>query len=304
MNKSIEQHQQHFETIFHHTIEDLKIPCEQIKKAMMYALFPGGKRVRPMLVYLTGTLLDIPTAVLDVIAEAIELIHGYSLIHDDLPAMDDDDFRRGKPSCHKAFNEATAILVGDGMQALAFELLLTKLSLLITPERVIRITTELTKAIGVQGMISGQSLDLSQLTNEHIQEEDIRHIHQLKTGRLITACINMVLSATEASASIAQALTEFGDVFGLTFQMIDDYLDRFDTSNSLGKGRSSDTANGKMTYVDVQTQSLLHLKIQNQLKSINQLLMPLGPNAHELYQYVVKQSCATTNFLTEETVLI
>ena len=122
------------------------IPAPAIRDAMLYALFPGGKRVRPLLVYLSGELLGVPLATLDVIAVAIELIHAYSLVHDDLPAMDDDDMRRGKPSCHRAFDEATAILVGDGLQALAIDLLLKQLPQTLPLPNVLDVTHELVKA--------------------------------------------------------------------------------------------------------------------------------------------------------------
>lgn len=197
------------------------------------------------MVYLTGNILDLDLKILDVIAAAIELTHCYSLIHDDLPAMDNDDLRRGKPSCHKAFDEATAILVGDGMQALAIEVLLTHLSPLLPPQQVIAITLELVKASGISGMVSGQSLDLSELAKSSTGEEQLREIHYLKTGRLILACIEMVLNAHSAPEAYKAALRTYASHLGLVFQMQDDYLDRYAPAEFLGKGRSSDLANEK-----------------------------------------------------------
>ncbi len=250
------------EHVLEQIINDSSVPAQQIHSAMSYSLFPGGKRIRPILVYLTGHLIDLDPQVLDVIAAAVELTHCYSLIHDDLPAMDDDDLRRGKPSCHKAFDEATAILVGDGMQALAIEVLLTHLSSLVHPAQVIAITQELVKASGISGMVSGQSLDLSELAKSSISEEQLREIHHLKTGRLISACIEMVLAAKETVPEPAKAaLRTYASHIGLVFQMQDDYLDHYAPTELLGKGRSSDLANQKTTFATLYSQDKLEAEI-------------------------------------------
>ncbi len=242
-------------------INDASVPATTIRSAINYSLFTGGKRIRPVLVYLTGNLLDLDLKVLDVIAAAIELTHCYSLIHDDLPAMDNDDLRRGKPSCHKAFDEATAILAGDGMQALAIEVLLTHLSPLIHPQQVIAITLELVKASGISGMVSGQSLDLSELAKSSTGEEQLREIHYLKTGRLILACIEMVLNAHPAPEAYQLALRTYASHLGLVFQMQDDYLDRYAPTELLGKGRSSDLANQKTTFATLYSKDKLEEEI-------------------------------------------
>jgi farnesyl diphosphate synthase len=245
--------------ILRHLIETSIIPAPRIQEAMLYALFPGGKRIRPLLVYLSGELLNIQIEHLDIIAVALELTHCYSLIHDDLPAMDNDDFRRGKPSCHRAFDEATAILVGDGMQALAIELLISHLSPSLAPSQILKSTHELVKACGPSGMVSGQSLDLSELENPNISEAELKKVHHLKTGKLIAACINMVLAISHATEKQTQALQQFGHHLGLAFQMQDDYLDQYDI-NHLGKGRASDSANHKTTFATLHTQEdLAHL---------------------------------------------
>ena len=158
--QSTANYKERHERVLHDLIEQADIPAERIREAMIYTLFPGGKRMRPMLVYLCGELLEIDLKTLDIIAAAIELIHCYSLVHDDLPAMDDDDTRRNKPSCHRAFDEATAILVGDGMQALAIDILLQYLPQSLPAAQIIAITHELIKACGPSGMVSGQSLIL------------------------------------------------------------------------------------------------------------------------------------------------
>ncbi|HRD69267.1 MAG TPA: polyprenyl synthetase family protein [Legionella sp.] len=239
-------------------------PAPQIHKAMYYSLFPGGKRIRPVLVYLAGELLDIDLNVLDIIAASIELTHCYSLIHDDLPAMDNDDLRRGKPSCHKAFDEATAILTGDGMQGLAIEVLLTKLPFLLDTPQVVSITRLLVKASGVSGMVSGQSLDLSELAKSSVSEAQLRQIHLLKTGRLIISCFEMVLAAKiQIPDEFRNALITYAEHIGLVFQMQDDYLDFYGADDILGKGRSSDMANQKTTFATLLTKSQLEAEIKN-----------------------------------------
>ncbi|MFI4919212.1 MAG: polyprenyl synthetase family protein [Legionellales bacterium] len=258
INSYLQRHEQFLAQI----INDGHIPAQQIHQATHYALFPGGKRIRPILVYLIGELIDIPLNVLDVIAAAIELTHCYSLIHDDLPAMDNDDLRRGKPSCHKAYDEATAILVGDGMQALAIEVLMTQLPPLLHCTQVVAITLELVKASGISGMVSGQSLDLSELAQSSITEDALTTIHHLKTGRLISACIEMVLAAQKVLTEPKQAaLRTYAQHIGLVFQLQDDYLDHYAPANLLGKGRSSDAANKKTTFATFFSKDALEEQI-------------------------------------------
>ena len=243
------------ETVLKDILQATEIPALRIGEAMHYVLFPAGKRLRPLLVYLCGELLDVPRGCLDIIAAAIELTHCYSLVHDDLPAMDNDDFRRGRPSCHRAFDEATAILVGDGMQALAVEILLTRLQGFVTAEQILAITCELVRASGPSGMVSGQSLDLSELGKAHISESELSMIHSLKTGKLILACITMVLAACQPAGEAKQALQSYAKHLGLVFQMQDDYLDRYGSVDLLGKGRSSDSANTKSTFANLYSQT-------------------------------------------------
>ncbi|KTD46407.1 geranyltranstransferase [Legionella quateirensis] len=258
----IDTYIQRHENCLRQILNTTHIPADRIYSALNYSLFPGGKRIRPIMVYLAGELLDIDIQILDIIAAAIELTHCYSLIHDDLPAMDDDDLRRGKPSCHKAYDEATAILVGDGMQALAIEVLLTHLPGLLNPSQIVSITRTLVKASGVSGMVSGQCLDLTKLASSSVSEEELRKIHLLKTGQLITACFEMVLAAQNTTHEHTEAaLRDYAKHIGLVFQMQDDYLDRYAPANLLGKGRSSDTANQKTTFATLYTQNQLEEKI-------------------------------------------
>jgi farnesyl diphosphate synthase len=263
-----------------------EIKASRIREAIEYALFPGGKRLRPMLVYLCGEITLVAPDALDAIAAAIELTHCYSLIHDDLPAMDNDDFRRGKPSLHRKFDEATAILVGDGMQALAIDILLEYLPRSLDPINVIQVTQELVKASGPAGMVSGQSLDLTELANPNITMRELNKIHVLKTGKLISACIQMVLYANTPSIDTSTALTEFAQHLGLFYQMQDDYLDQYADVSFLGKGRSSDAANKKTTFATLFTKEQLQHSIHEQFLLAEAALYPLGTLAHALIAFL------------------
>lgn len=273
---TLTHYKERHETHLKHLIETAEIPATRIKEAMNYTLFPGGKRLRPLLVYLCGTLLNIPIDVLDHLAAAVELIHCYSLVHDDLPAMDNDDLRRGKPSCHRAFDEATAILVGDGMQAFAVELLINTLPALLPAPRVIAIVHVLVNACGPTGMVSGQSLDLSELNNPQLNEPLLRHIHTLKTGRLMQACINMPLAATTPTAWERDALRAFSTHLGLVFQMQDDYLDAYHAPETLGKNRASDAANQKITFAQLYSKDELKSLILHHFLQSEQALLPFN----------------------------
>ncbi len=282
INHQISNYLSHHEILLRKLVANANIPAERIKSAILYSLFPGGKRLRPILVYLTGEILGAKQTCLDYIAAAIELTHCYSLIHDDLPAMDNDDFRRGKASCHKAFDEATAILAGDGMQALAIEILLRHLPAILSPEQIIAVVSELVKASGTAGMVSGQSLDLSELAKPAIDESQLRTIHTLKTGKLISACIGMVTAATNPAASSARALGAYATYLGLVFQMQDDYLDHYAKSDILGKGRASDLANKKITFASLYSQDKLLGLINQHFMDAKEALRPLGQKASDL----------------------
>ncbi|ARM34604.1 polyprenyl synthetase family protein [Legionella longbeachae] len=275
ISKYINRHESYLKQV----IADSSVPAVIIRSAIDYSLFPGGKRIRPILVYLTGSLLDVDLNILDAIAAAVELTHCYSLIHDDLPAMDNDDLRRGRPSCHKAFDEATAILAGDGMQALAIDVLLTYLPHLVQPDRVISITRELVQATGISGMVSGQSLDLSELAKSSIDDERLKEIHHLKTGRLILACIEMVLRIQSTPEAYQSALRTYANHIGLVFQMQDDYLDYHAPAEFLGKGRSSDLANKKTTFATLYTKDKLEMEISRHYEIALDALQIFGQKA-------------------------
>lgn len=267
-------------------IDKADIPSETLKKAIRYSLFPGGKRIRPLLVYLTGELLNIPIHICDWLAAAIELTHAYSLIHDDLPAMDNDDYRRGKPSCHRAFDEASAILAGDALQALAIEILASDLATHLSADKTLAVIKTLVQASGASGMVSGQALDLTELSQSHLSLEALSQIHELKTGRMLSACILMPLAASNTEASSRQALTTFAQHLGLVFQIHDDYLDRFG-HESLGKGRSSDAANDKFTFADKYNKSTLWALIQSHYEQAMGALSCFGKQAEPMHQLLM-----------------
>ena len=219
--------------------------------AIRYSAMNGGKRIRPALVYATGEALGINPSEIDCIAGAIELMHSYSLIHDDLPAMDDDDLRRGKPTCHRAYDEATAILAGDAMQALAFSLL-TNLSI-NGPDAATRskLTNQLAHAVGSLGMAGGQAMDLAAV-DKHISIEALEYIHRQKTGCLIRACIDMTQTCCTALTQQQRAsLLQFGEHLGIAFQIRDDILDVISDTDTLGKPQGSDSDQNKPTYVSI-----------------------------------------------------
>lgn len=274
-----------FERQLHRTISTHTIPDPRIRDVILYALFPGGKRLRPRLMYLAGQLLHVEQPVLDIMAMAMELMHGYSLIHDDLPAMDNDDYRRGKPSCHRAFGEAVAILAGDGMQALAIEVLLTHLPPLLPATKVIAVTRALVEACGPSGMVSGQGLDLSVLTDQIVSDDDLRKIHHLKTGVMILACVKMALAAADPTPVETHAIQTFATHLGLVFQMQDDYLDLYGT-NHHGKQRASDIENQKTTFTSLYSKEDLLSVIQQEYQHTEAALSMLDQESSELLQLI------------------
>lgn len=255
----------HFQRAKTHQIEvaldkllpDSLIEPTRLHEAMRYSTLNGGKRIRAMLVYATGHLLELPSNVLDDISCSIELIHAYSLIHDDLPSMDDDDLRRGKPSCHKAFDEATAVLTGDALLTLAFNVL-TKMD--CDAEKKIRCIQLLSQASGSRGMVGGQAIDLSN-EGQSVSIAEIENMHLHKTGALICSCITLVASLKFEQDEIEyQQLKHYAECVGLAFQVQDDILDETSSTEALGKTQGKDKQASKSTYP-----SLLGLKASKQL---------------------------------------
>ncbi len=217
-------------------------------EAIRYSLFNGGKRIRPLLAYAAAKAVGEINPSTDRVAAALEMIHAYSLIHDDLPAMDNDDLRRGKPSCHIAFDEATAILAGDGLQALAFEQLLEAQQL--PPQTTLRLLAMLTKAAGIDGMVYGQAIDMAAV-NQTLTLPQLEHMHRHKTGAMITASVMMGGMTVGASERQLGALKDYGEAIGLAFQVQDDILDAITNTAVLGKQQGSDQARNKPTYLSL-----------------------------------------------------
>ncbi|WP_372760072.1 (2E,6E)-farnesyl diphosphate synthase [Pseudoalteromonas sp.] len=218
-----------------------------IKAATHYSVMNGGKRLRPFLVYATGHMLGADKQDLDVLAAAIECIHSYSLVHDDLPAMDDDELRRGRPTCHIVYGEAQAILAGDALQTLAFELI-AKHNFTCSAHTQVKMIAELAHAAGLQGMVSGQGLDIA-ATDKVITVRELERIHKLKTGALINCAITLgSLAANNTDKQLLANLTTFGYAIGLAFQVHDDILDIEGDTCTLGKPQGSDIAANKATY--------------------------------------------------------
>lgn len=220
----------------------------RLHEAMRYVVLNGGKRIRPLLVYLTGQILNVNPTSLDGPACAVELIHAYSLVHDDLPAMDNDDLRRGKPTCHKAFDEATAILVGDALQTLAFYVLSHDPALPTTAQARLAMINTLALASGSRGMVGGQAIDMESVSQSlTVAELENMHIH--KTGALIRASVKLgALTYPAIDNDWLAKLDHYAKCIGLAFQIQDDILDIEANTEILGKSQGADIANNKVTY--------------------------------------------------------
>ncbi len=218
---------------------------QRLHEAMRYAVLGGGKRVRPLLVYAAGEVSGAAPAALDAAALAVEYVHVYSLIHDDLPCMDDDVLRRGRPTVHVAFDEATAMLAGDGLQAEAFKVLADA----DLPDRArAALMGELAHAASTAGMCGGQALDLAAV-GRALTLDELERMHRMKTGALLLACVRMGAQAGGNGAAAAAALDGYGRAIGLAFQVIDDVLDVEASSHTLGKTAGKDAQQGMPTYV-------------------------------------------------------
>lgn len=218
---------------------------EGLEEAMLYSLLAGGKRIRPVLALATAAALGEEPASVMPLAAALEMVHSYSLIHDDLPAMDDDDLRRGKPSCHVAFGEDVAILAGDALYAEAFRLILAEQQ--GDPQRILLAAAELAAATGVNGMVGGQYLDVEGAAADG--PEGLREIHVRKTGRLINASVECVCLLYGLEGESLLAYRTFAGELGVLFQIVDDILDVTGSDEALGKPSGSDERQGKRTYV-------------------------------------------------------
>ncbi|MCM2680544.1 (2E,6E)-farnesyl diphosphate synthase [Echinimonas agarilytica] len=264
-------------------INTLADDTPQLKAAMRHGLLLGGKRVRPFMVYAVGDMLDVPQHQLDAAACAIECIHAYSLIHDDLPAMDDDDLRRGKPTCHVAFDEATAILAGDALQTLAFDLLSTPIEGL-NAEQQLRMVKSLSQASGYIGMCGGQAMDLD-ATDKSITLEQLEAIHRAKTGALLQCSVDLAALAANIEPKQHLQLIKFARDIGLAFQVQDDILDVTSDTETLGKPQGSDIEANKSTYPSLLGLDGARQKADTLLQSSLQALRALPYNSDLLANF-------------------
>ncbi len=267
------RYQQRFERIYPNYLPTNQAHVGDVYDALHYSFSANGKRLRPALVYALAESLGIELDSVDAVAVAVECIHTYSLIHDDLPDMDDDDLRRGRPACHKQFNNATAILAGDALNTLAFEVLASDTRL--SADKRLRQIKQLAHGAGIDGMVGGQDTDLScEKAQTHIDLDTLSHLHQRKTAKLIEACLLMAYFASDdVDAHKTVLLSDAALSLGLFYQIQDDILDVTKSSEELGKPAASDIGNDKSTYVSLlglekaqQTADETVARIQRELK--------------------------------------
>lgn len=263
-------------------------PAQHLQEAMSYSLFNGGKRVRPMLTYATAALFDEANELTDACAAAIEAIHAYSLIHDDLPAMDNDDLRRGKPTCHIRFDEATAILAGDALQTFAFELLSSPH--LNRADLQLQLIQELVVASGRHGMVTGQMIDLANV-GKNIDLAALEQMHQHKTGALIRASVRMgAISVGLTQPTTLTSLDAYANAIGLAFQVQDDIIDITSDTDTLGKTQFSDEEANKPTYPKLLGLDGAQRLAQDLHHQAVSTISPFGKNAQpliELANYII-----------------
>lgn len=283
-------YQARIQTALLHQLPPIHEKPQKLHEAMHYAVFNGGKRLRPILVYATGETLGVDFSILDVPACAVEFIHAYSLVHDDLPAMDDDDWRRGKPACHKAFDEATAILAGDALQTLAFGCL-TQLShpspdqkrfrgQALSDSQRLQMVHVLANACGSRGMAGGQAMDLA-MAGQSPDLAEIERLCALKTGALINASVKLgMIAAGITQQTTIDALNHYSKSIGLAFQIQDDILDIEGEMATLGKEPGSDHKQNKPTYAAVMGLANAKAKVvllkEEALVTLNSLGMATG----------------------------
>ncbi len=267
-------------------------PEHNLAEAIRYSVVGGGKRIRPAMVYAAGEAMGVSTDLLDIPACAVEMIHAYSLVHDDLPAMDDDDLRRGRPTCHKAFDEATAMLAGDALQALAYEILAKDDHVELTPEHRIEMLSLLTEASGAHGMAGGQAVDLASV-GKHLTLQQLEHMHQLKTGALIRASILLGgMCKQDISKDELDMLSEYALCIGLSYQIQDDILDVVSDTETLGKPQGSDEAQEKPTFPAIIGLEESRQRAMQQHELALKILEPLDKKADSLRQlsaYIVER---------------
>ncbi|WP_184041104.1 polyprenyl synthetase family protein [Chitinivorax tropicus] len=275
------ERQQHIETVLARLIPSQQVLPHRLHEAMRYASLGGGKRIRPLLTYASGLLSQATPAHLDVAATAVELIHAYSLVHDDLPCMDNDTLRRGKPTCHIEFDEATALLAGDALQTLAFDLL-SNLPAAASPAAQLKMVGLLAHAAGSHGMAGGQAIDLGAV-GQQLSLPELEQMHILKTGALIRASVMLGAYAGDTlPAQELKQLDHFAKCIGLAFQVVDDVLDAESNSATLGKTAGKDAEQNKPTYVSLMGLRDAKAKAQELLQAARASLQPFGDTAQHL----------------------
>lgn len=282
----------------------LLLPSEKtapihLNQALHYVCQQPGKAIRPFLVYATGNLFAIPPQTLDTVAVAVELIHLYSLVHDDLPSMDNDDLRRGRPTCHKAFNESTAILVGDGLQTLAFQVLSDPEITDLSPQIQLELIQILSKAAGISGMVKGQAIDTENI-NKPLTEKELETMHLGKTGALIQACVHSAAlvglqnkSDAKDKHRLLSTLLNYAKLLGLAFQIQDDVLDATATTEKLGKTANKDNLTNKPNFVSLLGIDAAQKKAADCIEQALVCLAPFDPIRAELLialtHYIIKR---------------
>jgi farnesyl diphosphate synthase len=255
----------------------------RLHAAMRYSVLNGGKRVRPILLFCSARAVGLNEAQVEAAACAIELVHAYSLVHDDLPAMDDDDLRRGRPTCHKAYDEATALLVGDALQSLAFQLLADDPALPAAPAIRLQLIELLADASGTRGMAGGQALDLA-VQGRRPPVAEIEAMYARKTGALIRASVLMAaVCAPQLAPHLRAALAAFAGPIGLAFQIQDDLLDVLGDTATLGKPTGADHARGKPTYPALLGLAASQQRVRLLHTEAVEALRPFGPAAGLLH---------------------
>jgi len=265
----------------------------KLQEAMEYSLFNGGKRVRPVLAYAAAEACGADQKMADLPAAALEMIHSYSLVHDDLPAMDDDDLRRGKPTCHIAFDEATAILAGDALQTLAFEILSRDAQNPLSTNQRLKMIQQLSQASGASGMCGGQSIDLEAVGHQ-VDLAYLENMHNHKTGALIYAAVIMgALCNPEVTETQLTQLAQYAKAIGLAFQVQDDILDVISDTETLGKAQGADAALNKPTYVSLLGLEGARAKAQELHEEALAAIEPFGEKAQWLRavsDYIVQRA--------------
>ncbi|MEZ5461560.1 MAG: (2E,6E)-farnesyl diphosphate synthase [Dokdonella sp.] len=257
----------------------LQQPPLELHRAMHYAVMGGGKRMRPLLVYATGSAFGAPLERLDAAAVAVEVIHAYSLVHDDLPAMDDDALRRGRPTCHIEFGEAMAILAGDALQALAFEVLTAETSAGIDSRTRLEMLHVLARACGSQGMAGGQAFDLSAV-GQRLDANELERMHVYKTGALIRASVRLgALAAGCTDRTLLDSLDRYAHCVGLAFQIRDDILDVEGDPDQIGKTVGKDAASDKPTYPAILGLQASAAHLDELTEQALAAIQPLGESA-------------------------